>query len=155
MIQDISEFFIDSRSPLWTSISTMPSEAWLYQLIEVSIWQNVLTTSFNSILFLLGGYWTKDEYQSVGVFAWDGSPFGSVPLRQCYLQVIWIIKKTFSVSQIVGIPPPWFFQHSYRKLSQWDQLLLVVLQLPQEGGSHQLKGQLRSLLSGDSLPTTV
>lgn len=74
MIQDISEFFIDSRSPLWTSISTTPSEAWLYQLIEVSIWQNVLTTSFNSILFLLGGYWTKDEYQSVGVFCLGWQP---------------------------------------------------------------------------------
>lgn len=64
MIQDISEFFINSSSPLGTSVFTVPSEAQLYQLKEVSIWQNILTTSFSGIVFLLGRFkWSRNTNQ--------------------------------------------------------------------------------------------
>lgn len=56
MIQDISGFFINSSSPLGTSVFTVPSEAQLYQLKEDSIWQNSLTTSFRGLVFLLGRF---------------------------------------------------------------------------------------------------
>lgn len=56
MIQGISGFFINSSSPLGSSVFTVPSEAQLYQLKEASIWQNILTTSFSSVVFLLGRF---------------------------------------------------------------------------------------------------
>lgn len=56
MIQDISEFFINTSSPLGTSAFTVPSEAQFYQLKEVPFWQNILTTSFSRIVFLLGRF---------------------------------------------------------------------------------------------------
>lgn len=56
MIQDISEFFINSSSPLGTSAFTVPSEAQFYQLKEVPIRQNILTTSFSHIVFLLSRF---------------------------------------------------------------------------------------------------
>lgn len=160
MTQDILKYFIASRSPLWTLIFTLPTEAWHYQLIEASTWQNVLTTSFNGILFLLGGYWTRQggfssvrmaacwfsAWRSIGPKWFEWWKFGERRLSAMKDGQEW--REKFKLLQL--------FQHcSCNTLNSCKHLMHLELQYPQGGECHRVKYLLRSLLFGYTIQTEV